>query len=358
MNEALPHEQANGMDGRKLRQFAIHALFLLIIFVLPEALLRVSIPNRTLDISWPMYAKSAITIGVFYLNFFIIIPRTLTAPRPNRWQFFVWNILVVIAGAVAIWIIYQYLYTGPRGPARAATNYSLAATISFIVRDSIVLVLSISLAVALKISSQWLRLEERHQRLTAIRKEAELDSLRQQLNPHFLFNILNSIYALIDISPQRAKKAVHQLSSLLRYMVYENPRTVPLTQEIEFITNFVELMRVRFSNRPITFDVDPVDCSCHIPPLIFLGVVGNAFKHGNTPDQTLPITISITCDGHKVVCTTTNHYVEDSEKTESRGVGLTILRRRIELIFGGRATFDTSKADGVFRTTLTLPVDN
>lgn len=341
-------------DNKRLTTLAVHAIFIGIIFILPEALLRVAVPGRTLDISWPMYAKGGITIGVFYLNYFLVIPHTIIgANRGKRWQFLAWNILIVIAGAVLIWIIYHFLYSGPRPPLRQAADTSPLAAISYIFRDSIMLILAISLAVALRVSSRWLDLEQRHQKLTAIRKQTELDSLRSQLNPHFLFNVLNAIYVLIAVNPDEAQKAVHDLSSLLRYFAYENPRTVLLDQELNFAHDFFELMRLRTGSRPVTLDIERHDDeNVQIPPMILLGLMGNAFKHGNTPDQTLPISIHIQSDRNRLVCRTDNHFIEKSDAKP--GVGLANLRRRLELIYGPKASLQTEANGDVYTAVLCI----
>lgn len=348
-------EDKQRKDKQRLTTLAVHALFVGIIFVLPEALLRVAIPNRTLEITWPMYAKSLITIAVFYINYFLIIPRTITETTPARWKFIGINLFLVTACSVLIWIIYTYLFHGPRGPMRDAAVHLPLAAISYIFRDAIMLILAVSLAVALRVSRQWINLEQRHQKLTAIRQQAELDSLRSQLNPHLLFNTLNSIYALIAVSPERAQKAIHELSSLLRYVVYENPRTVNVDHEIKFVNNFVELMRIRHANRPIELTVNRDDDSAsEVAPLILINIIGNAFKHGNTSDESHPIIVNIDSSRDQLKCTTINHFEKKEGNEAKPGVGMSIMRRRIELIYGDNATLTTERQDGVFTACLSI----
>lgn len=348
-----------GMDSRRLTSLALHALFIGIIFILPEALLRVAIPDRTLEISWPMYAKSAITIGVFYLNYFLVVPRTLIHGKSKRrWRFVMLNLLIVVVGAVSIWIIYRYIYHGPR-----ASRYQLPlAGISYVLRDAIMLVLAVSLAVALRLSGRWVELERRHQQLMAVRRQTELDSLRSQLNPHFLFNTLNAIYALISISPEQAQMAIHRLSALLRYVVYDNPRVVPLDLEVEFVTNYVELMRLRMGDRPVTLTIERHDdAGVEIAPLLLVSLVENAFKHGNTSDTSKPIDIRLTSNGHTVACTTQNHIDEPASqaaRATGRGVGLANLRRRIELLYESRAMFVAGPSeDGTYTARLSITIN-
>ena len=344
-------QTASHIDSRRrLATLALHALFIGIIFILPEALLRVAIPGRTLDITWPMYAKSCITIAVFYLNYFLLIPHTLSRDSSSRWQFVGWNVLAVVGGAVAIWLIYRF--------AHAPNRYQVSplAGFSFVFRDAIMLVLAASLAVAIRISAKWINLERRHQNLEAFRRKSELDSLRSQLNPHFLFNTLNSIYALIAIQPEQAQKAVHDLSALLRYVVYDNPMVVPLDRELEFVQNYVELMRLRMGQRPVQLSIERHDDEeMQIAPLIFVTLVENAFKHGNTADTSNPISISIKSDGSKITCSTVNHFDNVPRRPAHNGVGLANLKRRIELVYGSNGSFDSCVTDdGRYCSTLSV----
>ena len=139
-------------DRQKLLTLSLHALFICIIFIIPEALLRAAIPNRTLEITWPMYAKSVITLGVFYLNYFIVIPRTLHRDSNRRWEFLAWNVVIVMAATFLIWLFYNMVYNGPR-PYRAdmSPQQSHLAWASYIIRDAVMLILAIALAVALMI---------------------------------------------------------------------------------------------------------------------------------------------------------------------------------------------------------------
>lgn len=117
------------------------------------------------------------------------------------------------------------------------------------------------------------------------RTEAELKNLKNQLNPHFLFNTLNNIYSLIAISPERAQSAVLELSKLLRYVLYENTQPyVPMEKELEFNHNYIELMRLRLA-RHVQVDVNIPTGLCRgykIAPLLFITLIENAFKHGTS----------------------------------------------------------------------------
>lgn len=119
----------------------------------------------------------------------------------------------------------------------------------FVVRDGIMMVLSIALAYALRLAQDRENMRRKRLELEAEQRRIELKSLKAQLNPHFLFNSLNNIYALIAISPERAQKALHDLSGMLRFMIYDAANSfVPLQKEMQFISDYVELMKLRLSS--------------------------------------------------------------------------------------------------------------
>lgn len=310
-----------------------------------------------------VYAKTGVMILVFYLNFFFIVPRLLG--RSGSWWKFIAVNLVIIAGACALmfWIdniTWRSSGHRHRGPEHEPEHWQMMiASLSRILRDSASLVLTVSLAVVIKFSDKWVDLERRQRALREAARESELENLRSQLNPHFLFNTLNTIYSLINIDPDEAAKAVHELSGLLRYVTYQNPDRVPVEREIEFVENYVELMKLRMGSRPVALHVER-SCSRDIAPLLFVGIVENAFKHGNTPNPADPIDIFINVDSGATVCRTVNHVdVSGVASDTPGGVGLVNLRRRLELLYGDRARVDIATSpDGIYTVTLTIESDD
>ncbi|MDE6287440.1 MAG: histidine kinase [Muribaculaceae bacterium] len=329
-----------------------HLIFIVIICILPEMLMRYAAGDRLGDQStpWWFYAKSGIMIAVFYINYFFLIERTLVRRR-SPWKFVVLNLLLITAMAVLMWYLnslgWQSFHRAPKPD--APIDRVFVRILSFILRDAIMLVLSVSLALALRLSDRWLDLERRRDQLLAERRENELRSLRDQLNPHFLFNTLNSIYALIEIAPAEARKAVLDLSRLLRYLVYENPASVDIQNEVNFINNYVELMRLRLGDRPVEVNIDiNTTKSPLVPPLLFVTLVENAFKHGITPSISDSVVISIRATDDSLECKTVNHVDPTAGRDADSGVGLANLRRRLELIYGHRASLHIDIHDNIF----------
>ncbi|MDE6492901.1 MAG: sensor histidine kinase, partial [Lactobacillus sp.] len=238
-------------------------------------------------------------------------------------------------------------------------NYMLKSA-SFILRDTIMMILTVALAVALKLSSKWRNLQQRHKEMLAAQRTTELDNLKSQINPHFLFNTLNTIYALITVDQAKAQNAVHRLSALLRYTLYENEKTIELRKEADFIINYVELMRMRMQSRKInvTVQLDEHD-NTHVPPLLFIPLIENAFKYGHTAPSDSSIDISIIVSDSQIICRTRNRFVSSEtsmEKTKSSGIGLANLRRRLCLLYGNNASLRTTVNGDCYIATLSIPL--
>lgn len=310
-----------------------------------------------------IYAKTGLILALFYLNYFFIVPRLL-GDRGSWWRFIAVNLLLVCACTWMLHLIdaYTWRQVGGGRHRRFEPDHMqmIMASASRILRDGATLVLTVSLSVVVRLGDKWLELDRRQRELREAARESELQSLRSRLNPHFLFNTLNTIYSLIAIDPEEASRAVLELSSMLRYVTYQNPDRVPVENEIAFIENYVELMKLRMGTRPVSLTVDGRS-GCEVAPLLLVGIVENAFKHGNTADSSKPIRIDIRVDRHRIVCHTFNHTDPSGAKdNNSSGVGLPNLRRRLELLYGGRASVALSldHSANTCDVTLTIPSDD
>lgn len=214
----------------------------------------------------------------------------------------------------------------------------------FFVRDIVGLIFTIGLSAAIRMSSRWREAEAARREAEKNRTEAELKNLRNQLNPHFLLNTLNNIYALIAFDSDKAQQAVQELSKLLRYVLYDNQQTfVPLCKEIDFIRNYIELMRIRLSSNvrmTTQFNIAP-DSQTEIAPLIFISLIENAFKHGISPTEPSFIDISISEINNEIICEirNSNHPKSNMDKSGS-GIGLEQVNKRLELLYPNRYSWE------------------
>ncbi len=338
-----------------------HALFIVIIFVLPELMMAIAMPHRRpFGMPLAIYGKTLIYIAAFYINYYWLIGISFGREGRERHlaRFILLNIVILLIGMVGCHYI-SCLWHHGRPPMHDSGMRALLKSASFLIRDGVMMVLIIGLAVALRLSAMWKDVEQRRQEAVSEQRATELANLKSQLNPHFLFNALNSIYALIDISPDDAKDAVHRLSGLLRYMLYEDVSVVRLSQELDFIRDYVSLMKLRISGREIVLNIDDSGFgTAGVPPLLLIPIVENAFKYGNTLHDKTPIVIDIRCEDGWLVCRTENSYApQPADRPKESGIGLANLRRRLVLIYGNDASLSTRTDGSMFRTELKVPLD-
>lgn len=278
---------------------------------------------------------------VFYLNYFLLIDRILF--RKNFLRFVLVNIalFIVLGLCLHLWQNYHFLHfvhkTGEvrNGPPK----------IMFIIRDGMMMVFIAALSVAIRMTGNWYVVENEKKELEKARTEAELQNLKSQLNPHFLFNTLNNIYSLVAINPERAQYAIHDLSRLLRHVLYEDNQTsVSLDNELVFMKSYIELMGLRLSGN-VKLDVNmPEDGGgVLIAPLLFISLVENAFKHGVSPSEPSFIRINLCLEERrKVRCLIENSYFPKADTDRSgSGIGLGNLRKRLELLYPGHYALKT-----------------
>ena len=294
-------------------------------------------------------------LTVFYVNYFILIERLMF--RKKLWQFVVSEGLLIFAVASSL---YLWNAANPAAPDPSKPEHVHSAVV-FLLRDVLSLLITFGVSLAVKTTSKWYQMEIEYQEAEKKRTEAELINLRQQLNPHFLFNTLNNIYSLIAISPDKAQSTVLELSKLLRYALYENDhKFVPLQHEIDFIKNYVELMRIRLtSDIEVITEIEISDANnLLVAPMLFISLVENGFKHGISPSQASFIYINIHQQNNQLHCTIRNSYFPKSSADQSgSGIGLDNLRRRLELIYPSQHTLTAQKEDNIFVSQLIIPLN-
>lgn len=265
-----------------------HVIVLTIVFILPEVIFTAAMGQRAKfgPRRFDIYIHTVMYIITFYVNYFILIDRLLFKKRT-------WLYLVVAALFAALMVVassYSHIaidkLLGVTTPHRRGHHGGGLFIVSMMTRDYVMLILTIGLSVALKMGLRWTRIEKLNERIITERKDMELRNLKNQLNPHFLFNTLNNIYALTAFDTEKAQNAIHQLSKLLRYTLYESDGTqVTLDKELQFIRSYINLMALRLSdNTRLTVSIpDGGTNGLEIAPMMFISLVENAFKHGVAP---------------------------------------------------------------------------
>ena len=282
------------------------------------------------------YVRSIIVplsfMSIFYINYIWLIKRFLFR-RETRW-FLLCNMLLILAMMGLVHLCMTYAI--PDEMMKHPHPRPLRDEIGFHAINVAIYSLVTGLSVAIRMTNGWYQVEANQRELERERTEAELSNLKSQLNPHFLFNTLNNIYSLIAFSPEKAQEAVHDLSRLLRYVLYEsNQPLVPIEKDLDFLRNYIELMRIRLPRHvDLQTDIEAATPGVMIAPLLFISLVENAFKHGVSNSQSSFIQITIRQAGDAVNCSIRNSYFPKTAGDKSgSGIGLSNLEKRLSLLY-------------------------
>jgi LytS/YehU family sensor histidine kinase len=169
-------------------------------------------------------------------------------------------------------------------------------------------------------------------------------------------NTLNNIHALVDIDPEQAKVSIEEFSKLMRHVLYEGDQpTISLAKEMEYLRHYVSLMRLRYADTVrIDLSLPEEDGGAEIPPLVLASFVENAFKHGISYEKPSFVHVSVSVEDGKIVFRCSNS-LQDSAQSEQNGVGLTNVRRRLDLLYGHRYTLSIDRSGDVYDIILLLP---
>lgn len=218
-------------------------------------------------------------------------------------------------------------------------------------------ILLVGFNIAIKLMFKSLRDEQTLKELEHERLQSELEYLKYQINPHFFMNTLNNIHALVDIDAEKARKALVELSKLMRYVLYETGnKTISLSREIQFLENYIELMKLRYINKvdiKVEFPVEVPEVQ--IPPLLFVSFVENAFKHGVSYRKDSFIRVLMELEGDKLLFRCSNSIGRKVDE-QHHGIGLDNIRKRLRLLFGNDYTLSIDEADECFNVLLIIPL--
>lgn len=296
---------------------------------------------------------------VFYLNYLWLTPKFFA--NGKRSTHIIINIALIIVLGIALnrWMeLSRSLFepavagmgpppNGIRGPGpgpEMEPHKNVLNSILFMLRDMFNMALAALIATATCLATRWQQTENARREAEQEKTVAELKNLRSQINPHFLLNTLNNIYALTAIDTARAQKAIEQLSRLLRHVLYDyDGQFTELTKETDFLNDYINLMRIRLSgNVDVKYTTEiPDGCKAMIAPLIFISLVENAFKHGVSTTEYSWIKIDIKADNQYITCEIANSNHPKSQNDRSgHGIGLRQVARRLELTYPNRYTWE------------------
>ncbi|GAA0878944.1 hypothetical protein GCM10009119_19120 [Algoriphagus jejuensis] len=299
----------------------------------------------------------SIVFALVFLGGVFVVDRVFglfTPKGKNGWLLFAVPFFLSLIGTLAHGYGMAWLY-------RSADHYLEFLSFGFYLRWAILALAELLVALLALVVSKLERQEEIQQReaqMLQLSKDAELAQLRQQLQPHFLFNSLNSINALVGSQPQKAREMVLQLSEFLRGTIRKDSQSwISLKEELNYLKLYLEIERVRFGHRLVVdFEVEPSLEDSKIPQLLIQPLVENAIKHG-LYGVTGAVKIDLKCrkEGNYLILEVSNPFDPESAAPEGTGFGLSSVGRRLYLLFGRKDLLNTESMSGVFRVELKIP---
>ena len=380
----IPDFRNIDLNSRKIfwAKTIVHLIVLFMIFIGPELVFSIG-----RNIPKVMFLMPLTYIILFYINYYWITNQFIFKKR----RIGTYTLINIILTLIIV-VIFYIVETTPRppieldgtippmpkpdgilppnmipgpgpkpepGPITGAPYFIHAVrALTMIPRIGTMALLSVSLNILLKAGERWIIMERQNQQMKSELQEKELKNLKNQLNPHFLFNTLNNIYALIPICQEKAQKSVHELSQLLRYSLYSNEnREVPLEKELLFIKNYISLMKLRL-NSLVSLDAnidENIGNGKFIAPMLLITLIENAFKHGVSGSSQSYINIKISVTDNCLNCIVSNSYHPKNESDKSgSGIGIANLKRQLDILYPNRHNFEIKQEDDIYTSHLTI----
>ena len=332
------------MQKNKNITFISHLLVWLVLFSIPYILSygQSQDINRITAHFWVPLAFYAI---IFYFNYFVLIDRFLF---PKKMLLYILINVAMIALFITLKeqiednffsnLIRRSTKNEGNGPPFKMILY--AQMLSYMA--------PLLFSIAIKSTKRLVKTEAERKEADNFKLQSELQHLHYQLQPHFFFNSLNNIYAMVDVSPEQAKTSIHSLSKLMRYMLYEtNVELVPLAKEIDFMKKYIELMKLRLSDKTtVNYSFPQEESGLKVAPLLFISLIENAFKHGVSSSNTSTIEINMISDSNKISFRIENDNLpKKTEDKSGSGIGLHNIEKRLKLLYPNKYSFKTQVKD-------------
>ncbi|NML20004.1 histidine kinase [Pseudoflavitalea sp. G-6-1-2] len=286
----------------------------------------------------------------FYGNAFFLLPRLYE--RGHKLLYILCSLVFVIAITLGRFFASYFIYS--RFFAKEPSFFQWAAVINSALSITLVFISGILFRIAMN----YFRLRRKQEELQKKNAETELNLLKAQVQPHFLFNTLNNIYATAHRESPATAALLEQLSAIMRYFVDEAPKNkVHLSEELKFVKGYIELekLRMRFPLE-VTIADQHIDQSIELPPMMLIPLVENVFKHGIDKRRNDNfIELKLTMQSGFLFVQVRNRIAHRDESSKS-GKGLTNLQSRLDLIYGADYSLVSAEEQGIYRTQLNIPI--
>jgi two-component system LytT family sensor kinase len=328
-----------------------HVLFWMLVFVLWYYLRYQDYATRQIAIEITLVKVIDLALMIYVANY-LLIPRLVYKKRYTA-SIFAFALMIFASSVIKVYCMAQ-IQDQPE-------LFSLSGNLKTRLYENVISdFFLVTAGAAFKLIFDYLKMQQRMVEIAREKAETELSFLKSQINPHFLFNSLNSVYFLIDKENPEARKALHKFSDMLRYQLYEiKGAKVPIEKELSYLNDYVDLQKLRKDeNYFVEFTCSPEVRGFSIEPLLLIPFVENAFKHishktGEKNYVKLDMTRS---NGHFNVSITNS---KDAERTTEvhGGIGLNNVKRRLELLYPEKHELKIENQENFYRVDLKLKID-
>ena len=340
------------MQNRFLIKYKLHHVFLWLLVFGFWFFLRYedyTVPGRAFTVTLIKVVDLALMI---YITNYVLIPRLLY--RKKYGWFVLAFVLLVLSSSILKMNILGRVMDAP-------SLYSLSGDLKRRVYDNVLPHFFLVIAgAAIKLMVDYSRLQQRMAETAKEKAEAELNFLKSQINPHFLFNCLNSVYFLIDKNNVEARQSLHKFSDMLRYQLYEmNGAKVPVEKEIRYLKDYVDLQTLRKDEHySVSFNYSPEVSGFMIEPLLLIPFVENAFKHVSShTGKNNFVTLEMARSNGQFIFTAVNSKDQGKATEPYSGIGLNNVKRRLELLYPGRHELNITDGNELYKVNLKLKLD-
>ncbi len=296
-------------------------------------------------------------IGLFYLNYFYITPKFLKQDKLLFFVFFIFSglLLMFLVDKSTMSLIKNDMPMKPFNNFYKEKSHDFDGMLIF--RNVTTGIIIFSISTLLRLYQIWINKEQAYEKSEKEKVKSELSFLKLQINPHFLFNSLNSIYSLAVNQSEKTAEVVLKLSDLMRYMIYTaSEKLVPIENEISHIQDYIELQKLRlFDVVKIQFETASIPQGFYIEPMLLIPFVENAFKHGISYAAKSEISIYVLIKNGFLVFRTVNTIFETiPEFPDNSGLGLNNVKRRLELLYAENYELEIDTKRNIFTVYLKI----
>lgn len=291
-----------------------------------------------------------INISTFYVNYCYLLPKFFDIKRLSK---FLIGFFLIFAYFITFrYLLEEVLFLHLFGTG----NYFKGTTIQYYIFDNLHWASKpIFASTIIWIVINFIRTLQKEVNLNEEKKKAEIQFLKSQINPHFIFNTLNNIYSMVFLESKKALPAIEKLSEIMRFTTYETQKElIPIGSEIKYIESFIDLERIR-NSKEIYIELVAIieDENKQIPPYLLLPFIENCIKHGILDDAKNPVVFAVKSSSNKLIIDVENK-INNKLKDAHSGIGISNLRKRLTHYFSDKYKFEVTNEGDVFKSHLEI----